>query len=292
MDTNRRTFLIQTGAALGVIGIAALFQEGPAKPAPAPADAGRAPGPRKAPGPLLGAAIRKMRAERKPGVALLIPEDPHQRHRAGHVLANHLMLGGPERDEMFAETVFVCLEAAAVREELSAADASHSLFLFDPSGRVTASISFDYSKKADDFHEEVRGLVHGKDGSRLRRRADEILASLDPGVARALSRLETAEDRALVFDRAATMVPLLVHEKLQTPSGRRRDALEGLLRRYLASCRPDEPGPKLPFGVELGSHGGGCGDCCAEMAPREVAIKCGMGRLDPGARFFVRYLKA
>lgn len=298
MDTNRRDFLIQSGAAMGVVGLGYMLWD-PQAPSrkdgldpETPGDAGRPPAPARPPGKLLGAAIRKMRDENKFGVAVRIPDDAENRHMAGHTLDNHLNGGTPERDELFAETVFICLESAVIQKELLGADPSHSLYLFNPAGRVLASVPFNYAAECPGFVRVARTLVHGEDNARLRPRADSILAECDPIVAQALARLESPEDKSVVLERASTLAPLLVYEKLQAPAGPRRAALTELIGVYVASAAANAPGPRLPFGVVLEAGGRECGDCCDERPPRNYSIACGMARVRPNDRWFVRYLKS
>lgn len=292
MNNDRRNFLIQSGTALGVMGLGYLLWDKPAPVSGAPGDAGRSPSPKKAFGELLGAAVRKMRQEHKAGVALRIPADPKERHMPGHVLVNHLNAPTPERDELFAETVIVCLEGGAIQDEMLGADPSHDVFLFNAAGKVLASIPFNYSTDWQKFVETARVLVHGEGNGRLKSRADAILAECEPTVVQALTRLESADDRAIVLGHAPTTAPLLVYEKLQASAGPRRTALTGVIGAYVASSAADAPGPRLPFGVQLSNSMGGCGDCCSEQPPTRSMVACGMGRVGPDARSFVRYLKS
>ena len=298
MDTNRRNFLIQSGTTLGVFGLGYLLWDAEAPSGNGgtdpgtPGDAGRPPAPKRPPGELLGAAIRRMRDENTFGVAVRIPDDAEHRHTPGHILVYHLNERGPECDELFAETVFVCLETAVIQKELLGANPSHSLCLFTPDGKVVASVPFDYEANRREFVIGVRELVHGEGDARLRRRADSILADCDPAVAQALARLESPGDKAAVLGQASTLAPLLVHERLQAPAGPRRDALAELIGRYVAAAAANAPGPRLPFGVELEAESGGCGDSCKEQPPRNYRIACGMGRVGPGTRSFLRYLRS
>jgi len=298
MDTNRRNFLIQSGTTLGVFGLGYLLWDakapsgnGGTDPA-TPGDAGRPPAPKRPPGEMLGAAIRRMRDENKFGVVVRIPDDAQSRHMAGHTLVNHLNERGPECDELFAETVFVCLESEAIQKELLGANPSHSLYLFNPDGKVVASVPFDFATQGQEFVKVARAMVHGEGDARLRRRADSILADCDPAVAQALARLESPEDTSAVLGQASTLAPLLVHERLQAPAGPRRAALAELIGRYVAGAAANGPGPRLPFGIELAAGGGGCGDSCREQLPRDFSFACGMGRVGPGTRSFVRYLRS
>jgi len=296
MDSNRRNFLIQTASAAGVIGLGYLLWERPCSetcpPPPAlPADTGKPPR-GNPPGELLQAALRRMAAENKPGVAVRIPVDPKQRCIPGHVLVEFLNERRLDVAELFAESVVVCLEDAAIHEQIAGADPSHQLVLFGTDRRATAGVAMTWNTAWDRFVPGLTELLHGADGRRLRARADSIRRKTEEAVVAALGRMADDQDGNVVLEKASTIAPLLVYERLQPTPEKRKKLLADILKTYIDESNPKLPGPRLPFGVEAATEVGCCGDSCRERPPRDVMVKCGMGRVSPEARTFLRYLKA
>jgi hypothetical protein len=291
MDTNRRAFLIQSGSALGVLGLGYLLWEDAAPPPRIPGDSGRPPVARPPTG-LLKAALERMRAESKPGIALRIPSDKANRHEPGHAIVHLLNQMDPGSIRLFAQAVIVCLESAVVEEQLAGAGPSHNLILFDGSRRAVAGLAFDYQHFWQGFAPELLGLVQGKDEGRLRSQAESIRRATPSPVIDALERLDSEGDRKVVALHAPRIAPLLVYEEMQPNQEYRKKALTEILRQYVESASPTAPGPRLPFGVEASADAGGCGDDCHERSDeqRRRVVACGMGRVGPNVRSFIRYL--
>ena len=291
MENNRRTFLIQSGATFGVIGLGYLLWDSPGPPE-VPGDAQKPPTV-KPPTGLLGEALARMKAENKPGVAIRIPVDPETRHLPGHFIVG--TLNQPEEGviRLYAQSVFVCLESAVVQGRLRGADPSHNLVLFDATLRVVAGIDFKYDRW-DGFAPALLGLVQGKEDALLKSRAESIRRSAPAPVVDAVDRLDSVGDRTTVAAHAAKIAPLLVYEDLQPTNEIRKKALTDILRGYVESSSATVPGPRLPFGVETSGEVGGCGDSCRERSEsqQKVVVGCGMGRVSPTARSFARYLSS
>lgn len=294
MKTDRRNFLIQTASAAGVIGLGYLLGEKPAAEG-FPGDVGRPPI-RKPAGELLKAAVARMAAEGKPGIAIRIPSTPDQRHNPGHLLIYALNDESPDPIDLFAQSIVVCLESDALQDQIDHADPSHTVVLFDSQRRAVAGLSLDFATAWETFPRDLLGLLHGTGDQRLKARAETVEKKADPPVLAALRRLLLEEDRKLVAEHAGELVPLLILERRgEKADSTRGVALASILKSYVLSANPKTPGVRLPFGVEAAQGGGGCGDSCSERpAPpdgRRVMVACGMGRAGPNIRSFVRYLR-
>jgi len=245
-------------------------------------------------------ALARMRAENKHGVVIRIPSSPERRHNPGHGLAYALSQDRIETREAFSEVVIVCLESRVVQTSIASAGSDHDLILFNEDGRAEAGRSFNYEEGWNELSAAILALAHGPGNARLKERAAAIRAKTDPGVLAALDRFGTTPndldaDKALLLQEAARLMALLLHTLDVERSPRRHDAVRALIDAYFASSKPGAPGPRLPFGVELGPAAGGCGDDpCREQPPRrkdyEISVACGMARVTANSRSFVRYL--
>jgi hypothetical protein len=294
MKTDRRNFLIQSASLSGVIGLGYLLWETPEVGAH-PGDAGRPPVV-KPPGDLMKAALARMAAEGKPGVAVRISTDPQHRHLAGHVLINALNNDRQETLELFAEAVFVCLESDVLDQEIPGAVPGSTVIVFDARRRAIAAKTLDFELGWGAFAEVVASLLHGPEEERLRVRAEGVREKLEPAVLGAVTRLFFDEDKKIILDHAPRLASLLVYERRQAAGSRRGEVLASLLQSYVLSANPKTPGTRLPFGVEASPERGGCGDSCDEQPKdpegRVRLVACGMGRVGPDSRSFVRYLKS
>jgi hypothetical protein len=289
MDMNRRTFLIQSGSAIGVLGLGYLLVEPPEGPTPSPGDA-KPPSHRKPPTALLKAALERMAREQKPGIAIRIPKNPDRRHTAGHTLLYYLNQMDSGSLRLFAQTVVICLESAAFDDEFAGANPKHEIILFDASRRAESGIAFDFEQGWQGFVPALLALVQGDGDRRLSARAASIREKSPAELMEALDRLSTEAERAQVAAQASRMAPLLVYEELQPTQEFRRKALGEILRQYVESASPTDPGPRLPFGIQAGAARGGCGDSCQERPEPHMVAACGMARVRPSDRDFVRYL--
>lgn len=291
MNNDRRAFLIQSASVAGVLGLGYLLGETP--PAEGrPADTGRGPV-EKPVSPLLRAALDRMAAENKPGIAVRIPAEAGRRHDPGHSLVYALNGDSIDVHELFAEAVIVCLESDLLQKELRGAEGSPSMVLFDVRRQVVAGWREPITHDWRSVPKALTALLHGEDGQRLRVRAESVRSNSDAAVQAAFDRLDGREDLALLEERVATLVSLLVYERRQpTTLERRKSAITGILRRYIDRSNVQTPGPRLPFGLEAAAGRGGCGDSCAEREEsKRVAVPCGMARMGADIREFVRYLR-
>ena|SRR5258706_4865050 len=300
MSIPRRTFLLQTGTA--VAGLSALGCDG-ATPSPGKGQ-GAAPAP---PGPppkkpqTLIDALERMRSENKPGVAVRILENPEKRHNPGHGLVHTLNQDRPDTRGLFSEVVVVCLESRVLQIHIASANPNHDLVLFSKDGLAEAGRPFNYEADWNGLTAAILGLAHGPEMARLKLRAAAIRSTTNPDILAALDRLgsnpgELDADKALLLPESPRIMALLVQALDQARTPARYRALQDVIDKSYAASPPSAPGPKLPFGMELGPFEGGCGeDPCREQAPPSksdyvMVIACGMARIMPNSRSFVRYL--
>lgn len=293
----RRKFLLQAGTAAGWLSV--LGCDG-TTPSPGGGQ-GAAPTPPPMKPQTLIDALERMRAENKPGVAVRIPENPEKRHNPGHGLVLALNQDHAETRGLFSEVVVVCLESRVLQSHLASANPDFDLVLFNEEGRAEAGQPFNYEENWHGLSAAILNLAHGPGGARLKQRAAAIRKKADPGILAALDRLgsnprELDADKALLLPEAPRIMALLVQalDEARTPA--RHNALRDVIDTSFASSTPSAPGPKLPFGMELGPFQGGCGDDpCREQAPPRkrdyyISVSCGMARVTPNSRSFIRYL--
>lgn len=241
-----------------------------------------------------------MRAERKPGIAVRIPENPEKRHNPGHGLAHTLSKDRPDSG-LFSEVVVVCLESRVVQSHIAAADPNHELILFNEDGRAEGGRPFNWEADWNGLAAAMLGLAHGPDMARLNQRAAAVRKTTRADILAALDRLGTSQgnldaDKALLIGEAPRIMALLLQALNQARTPARHDALQDVIDRSFESSAPSSPGPKLPFGMELGPFEVGCAeDYCREQAPPPkrdyvIVVSCGMARITPNSRSFVRYL--
>lgn len=267
---------------------------------------GAAPAPPTPPGPppkkpqTLIDALERMRAEKKPGVAVRIPEIPEKRHNPGHGLVHALNQDRPDTRRLFSEVIVVCLESRVLQSHIASANPNHDLVLFNEDGRAEAGRPFNCEEDWNGLTAAILGLAHGPDMVRLKQRAAVIRSTANPDILAALDRLgsnpgELDADKALLLPEAPRIMALLVQALDQARTPTRHNALQDVIDKSFASSTSSAPGPRLPFGMELGPFEGGCGDDpCREQAPRKrdyyISVSCGMARVTPISRSFVRYL--
>jgi hypothetical protein len=296
MSIPRRTFLLQAGTA--VAGLSSLGCDG--KSPDSSAGQGTTPAaPSKKPQVLVD-ALERMRSENKVGIALRIPTNPDRRHDPGHALEAVIEVERPEARDALSEVVVVCLESPVLDSHLASVNPAHDLILFDGDLRAVAGKPFNFRENWNGLSAALLSLAHGPDGSRLEQRANEIRAKADPSILATLDRLGTKDgdpnaDTAVLVREAPRIAPLLIHTLTKAPTGARQQALRNVIDTYVASSKPPSPGPKQLFGVEMGPFRGGCGDDpCREHVVREsdksISVACGMARVTPNTRSFVKYL--
>lgn len=293
MNLPRRTFLLQAGTA--VAGLSALGCND-SEAIPLLLQAGTPP---KKPQVLVD-ALERMKAENKAGVAVRIPENGKMRHYAGHDVAYALNMDQVEVRDAFTEVVVVCLESSVIETFISSSYSNHELVLFNEESRAEAGRPFNFQENWADLPKAIADLAHGPDGSRLKRRAEAIRQKAEPGIQAAVDRVGTNPDtlevdKAALLKEASRIMALLIHSLREAKAAPRQQALRAVIDASYAASKPGDTGPKLPFGMELGPAQGGCGgDSCQEQAPEEkmsrVLVACGMARVKPNDRSFLRYL--
>jgi hypothetical protein len=271
MKTDRRTFLFNSAGATAALALPGLCGCHSTKRPEALKD-----------------ALSQMRAENKPGLAIRLTKDKRTRCDPGHALMYRQNEDDADWREVFCEGMFVCLEDATLQDHLRGANPSHAIVAFDADGYVEDGVSFDFQKDWEQFFPTVRSLLHGPGDARLLSRALALRKKTDPVVLEALDRLAGQADRDLLVEKAATIMPLLVYERVKAQEETRHDDLREVIGRYFDSCPTALSGPRLPFGVQARPGGGGCGDNCEECV--KVAVACGMGFAGPKSRSFVKYL--
>ncbi len=278
--TSRREFLIQAGGCSLILGFPLLGCR-PQDVLPRSSQ-------------WLDLALQRMRADRKPGIALRVPENPAAREALAGSLVQLMDSRDDDVREIFAQAVFVCLGAGEF-DRLSSEDVA----LIDESGGRVDGISFESFADPAAFVAAFRGLLHG---DRLAKNAERIRKTTFKGLVEAVERLDSDESMELVSRHADTIVPLLVYTRLTTKSPEVRSRLRSILNAYYDRIDLTTPGPRLPFGAAARAqvfHGVGCGghmEWEGEPCDRCDATKgmpmpaCGMMVAMPSSRRFLKFL--
>lgn len=228
----------------------------------------------KAGAPLwLEGALRKMRQFDLPGLLFRLPADKEGRCGLGHQIAGLINSKDPEVHEVLSQAALLCLENPEAH--FKGAKASDTLLLVDGDGYAIDGIPFhDWSL----FPAAANALLNGPTGTRLAERAERAKRRASKEAIALLAKPE--------LDVDGTLLPLLVKERLAAGPVRRSE-LRGAIEAWY------EKAPKMPYGVETTAQmRGGCGNCGCEESPRgNLAVPCGMARLVPNTKHFVKFLK-
>jgi len=201
-------------------------------------------------------ALGRLAAERRLGLLVRLPEDKEARHAWGHALVELLNSPDPGLRELLAETQLLCLETSSARALIGGARPDDDLILIDAQGYALDGVRLGPPGEGFPalFLSAGRALAHGPGDVRLRERARAATGGDD-------------DPRAL---------PRLVAEG-------KRAAIE----RQIRAADPAKPGPRLPYGIVVGPAAA-CGDACEEGD--RVPFDCGLARVTPGARDFLKFI--
>ena len=287
---DRRAFLKRTAATSIILGFPFLGRRGLAGPGPDP-DVDRL---------ALEAALRRMKAELKPGVVILVPGDPGDAKLLAADLTKLLTESEGAVRQIFCRAVFVCLasgEAAGHFPELKPGAAAICL---DPDGKPTGSIPRAPGLFRREFAATVAKAIDGKDEERLTALAGAQRAALGDEASKNVDALlselgseefgrRSAASDAL-FARAERTTAILADSQRRTTDPETRYRIAGVFERLFSESTDEREGPRLPYGAaweaepELGGCGGGGG---GGNAP---APACGLAVAPVKARKFLKFL--
>jgi hypothetical protein len=287
MDMNRRTFLQAVAAAPCIFGLRSLLaQECDIRPE------------------WFKQALARMKADRRPGIVLIAPEDEESQLEWGRRLWDLLDEGTPAAHELFLNGVFIVLAPAlAGPAGVRKPDEKENRFLLDPDGKRLAADSVDAASlaKPESFVASFAPVLYGKDDERLKARADEAAAAAPPAIFGALSDLgadaiETREKAsATLLERAGEFLPLYAHRLRTDPDPEVRSRIGPIVESHFRAQASDAPSARLPFGTRVPKFSpGGCGGMVEEpenKKDRGSRVACGMGGLgNEKVRMFLRFL--
>jgi hypothetical protein len=224
-------------------------------------------------------ALAEMKQQRAHGVAIVLPTDPKARAVLAKQLAKivPIMKGhgsAPEQAIYLLQAVWVVVEAKTV-----GAKPGETLVLLDSRGKRLEGAKVDLGQSKT-FLTGARLLLHGKEGKRLRQRAD--LAMADPEIKAAI---KGALAPKLVYDhyhvlrrRFVAAAPAIALELAAAKNPEVRAWHQRLLGElYWARQRQQS---SFPFGVEWK----------ITMFEPEPCPPCGMARPSLSGKAFVRFL--
>lgn len=302
MEPTRRSFLKQSAAILGFPFLGCREFVGPVANPPA----------------WFEEAMARMLEENKLGVLIVLPGNTRDRRELAGALEmlldycreNRCVCGEYPRQtvqasnvvtlcelcervrEIFSQAVFVCVERSVVDACVRSARGEDTFLVFDSDRRVLdgAALKPDALMSASAFVSTMERILHGPGRIRLGAKADAIRWSLTDEEHRALKRLASREDEDVLAASARRIIPLLVLERMEAVEGR-LERLRSILRRYSWDAPILRPGPRLPYGIVAAEDRGCCGSAWTEEEDVHVSVACGRGRVVPGARSFIRYLR-
>src|SRR5688572_24506778 len=177
---NRRAFLSVAAGAPLVFGLRELLAQDPAPD-------------------FIDSALKRMKATRRFGVFLVIPEAEAARKTLGQGLVDRLPTGskaGNSGFELFCAHVFVCVSPDQAAKRGLGAKVDGPMpgilrMLVNPEGKQVAAdrITLDVFEDSAKFIQSFGAFIHGKDGDRLRDHAREIEKTLSGDLKKAAEHL-------------------------------------------------------------------------------------------------------
>lgn len=270
MTTTRRDFLARAAALPAIFGLP-LAGCGPAHQPPWASE-----------------ALAKIRSDGRLGLAVRLPKDPDQRCRIGHRLTWLQNSERLEDREVVADLVVMCFEEDAFRSRFGSR--KEGVLLVDGDGYVLDALA-ELTPQWDLLGPSLRTLIDGADGARGRERAEAARRRAGADDLRRIGDPKEEDVKPLVA-RAGILLPLLVSERSASSAAPRGNLLRRVIDVHFEALPQTERGPRLPYGIELATGmRGGCGNCgCEENKNPPRAVACGMARLSPKDRSFVRFL--
>lgn len=252
----------------------------------------------------LAEALQRMKETGRCGIVLIVPDKKEEQRPLGEALAARI--DGPDRATraLLCEAVFLCLPRRLAEGAVCAAGDRNTRYLLDPSGKAvdsdTLAPSALESPKA--FASSFDLFLHGRDGNRLRERAEAIRKTLPAGVKEAIEQLDADEvdirekASALLLRHADRILPLLADLSRNADPVERRGRAADVIEAYFLSIPAPKPGPQLPYGCRIPRLvSAGCGSRVElEEGEQEerIAVLCGRGSVSrPSARFLSFLLK-
>lgn len=285
-DMDRRTFLKRSAAASVMLGFPLLSRFAEAEPCTdKPA--------------VLKEALARMKDEHKPGVALLFPNDAGMQNKLGRDLEELLSEDKAGVKQLFCEAVFVCLRPTDAATHFTQHKSQGAAVCLNPDGDVVDTWVIEPWQFRERFVAEIGALVHGKNGERSRQWADAQRKTIGDQTSsrldRALKQLgaERPSDRDAAQKELAEVAPkatsVLGLARIQTDDPEVRHRIDAVFTGLFAGAAKDKASVRLPYGVEWAEGSLGCGGRCS-IAEREVAVACGIARVAPASRKYLRFV--
>lgn len=250
-STDRRDFL-QQGAATLILGFP--FAAGCAKEA---ADPEKLPEPRPAFGGLLGKAAGRMRDECKPGVVIVVPQDPAKALPLLQELTAFLGDHSAANRRLLGQAVFVCLPFKDARAAFPAMKSDSLLLLLDHRGQLIDERAAD-PRPFPDAAAHLTRFLHGPDRKHLAAFRDAQRAALGAApcerIDAALRDLRadgfrTREDATRRLWDYAPRATAVLADAFYAGTEDVRHRIDMLFARLHAGAT-ENASPNMPFGVE------------------------------------------
>lgn len=288
---NRRLFLQATGAVFAAGSIRIIFAQDTA--------GGAAAG-------WFREALDLMRAEGRPGLVIVVPDDAQSLWNASAQVTPIIRGGDLAAREVLSQAVVICMRVSQARDRIAGfGGRPGAMILIDDTATM-----IDVGGSWDDLTPERFGpaaarVVFGEFDTRLQERADRVRDAMSDEDREAFENLAGPEWRVreqatdTLAGRAAELTPLLVwmgrHESDLEVAGRCQEAF----LRHFDSLGEGAAGRRLPFGVRWRERGG-CGDitsaCQVEEEELErqsagMSVACGMAMVTEDERLFLQFLR-
>lgn len=223
----------------------------------------------------LKAARRHMKANGRPGIAIVVPDDPAARATLGEQLAQVFPLtqphgGLPAGAEVLLEAVWVCASAKDVD-----AQTGETLVLLTPEGKRSAGAQADFAQAAS-VHAAAEKLLAAGRSARAKREAEP------QQIADALKQVadpDTYWDGVQALQpQFATVASAVIHARLSTKDPETRQAFGRMLNQIYWD-RLNGQGEGFPWGAKVQVH----------VDEPEPCPPCGMAMPSIRAREFLGF---
>jgi len=221
-------------------------------------------------------ALRKMRAEGKPGLVFRLPQDPKVRCRIGHGIAWIVEREDVDGLEVTGQALILCLEDADVRGLLFGARDGEDLLLIDADGTVLDGRRLD---EQSDLTDLAGRLLDGPKLERLKARAAAAEKAAPPEALAAFKDLKEGVEPTAARRWAEPLLPMLALLNREIVNSGAEPAIVSL---------KGTPAP-LPYGASLAT---GASVKCRENPAclNGTCGPCGMAVMTSRTREFVKFL--